>query len=112
MKFTHFFIDHLSFAPVLSIFIAVFGLAAMFGLPIAQYPNIVPTTISVTTRFPGASAERGAKTVATPREQAINGVENIDYISSQSTGNGALDITIIFKVGTDPNTALLLTQNR
>lgn len=112
MKFTHFFIDRPRFATVLSVFIAAFGLAAMFGLPIAQYPNIVPTTISVTTRFPGASAETVAKTVATPLEQAINGVENIDYISSQSTGNGALDITIIFKVGTDANTALLLTQNR
>src|SRR5882757_167368 len=90
MKFTHFFINHPRFATVLSVFIAAFGSAAMFTLPIAQYPNIVPTTISITTRFPGASAETVAKTVATPLEQAINGVENIDYISSQSTGNGAL----------------------
>ena len=112
MKFTHFFIEHPRFATVLSVFIAVFGLATMFALPIAQYPNIVPTTISVTAKFPGASAETVAKTVATPLEQAINGVENIDYISSQSTGNGVLDLTVIFKVGTDANTALLLTQNR
>ncbi len=112
MKFTHFFIDHPRFATVLSLFIAVVGLAAMFELPIAQYPNIVPPTIEITTVFPGASAETVAKTVATPLEQAINGVENMDYISSQSTGNGRLTITVIFKIGSDPNLDLMLTRNR
>ncbi len=112
MRIAHFFIDHPRFAAVINIFIVVFGLAAMVILPIAQYPNIVPPTIQVITTYPGASAETVARTVATPLEQAINGVEGMDYISSQSTGNGQLVITTIFKIGTDPNADLLLTQNR
>jgi multidrug efflux pump subunit AcrB len=104
MRIAHFFIDHPRFAAVINIFIVVFGLAAMVILPIAQYPNIVPPTIQVITTYPGASAETVARTVATPLEQAINGVEGMDYISSQSTGNGQLVITTIFKIGTDPNT--------
>src|ERR1700722_14865215 len=112
MKLTHFFIDHPRFAAVINIFFTLFGLAAMVALPIAQYPNIVPPTIQITTAYPGASADTVARTVATPLEQAINGVENMDYIASQSTGDGKLTKTIIFKVGTDPNKALLLTRNR
>lgn len=112
MKLAHFFIDHPRFATVINIFIVVIGLACMTRLSIAQYPNIVPTTIQVTTAFPGASAETIARTVAIPLEQAINGVEKMDYITSQSTGDGRLTITVIFKVGTDPNTALMLTRNR
>jgi len=112
VKLAHFFIDHPRFATVINIFVVVFGLATMSFLPVAQYPNIVPTTIQITTSYPGASAQTIARTVATPLEQAINGVENMDYISSQSTGNGQLTITVIFKVGTDPNTSLLLTQSR
>ncbi|MEK4035454.1 efflux RND transporter permease subunit [Methylocystis sp. IM2] len=112
MKLSHFFIDHPRFAIVVNIFIVAFGLLTMASLPIAQYPNIVPPTIQITTRYPGASAETIARTVATPLEQAVNGVENMDYISSQSTGNGSLSITVIFKVGTDANTALMLTRNR
>jgi len=109
---SHFFIDHPRFAAVLNIFIALAGLATMVFLPIAQYPNIVPPTIDITTQFPGASADTVARTVATPIEQAVNGVENMDYITSQSTGDGRLTTTVIFKVGTDPNTALMLTRNR
>ncbi|MDB5977291.1 MAG: multidrug efflux transporter permease subunit [Nevskia sp.] len=112
MKLSHFFIDHPRFAAVINIFLAVFGLATMLSLPVAQYPNIVPPTIQITTAYPGASAETIARTVATPLEQAVNGVENMDYITSQSTGNGLITITVIFKVGTDPNTALMLTQSR
>lgn len=112
MKLAHFFIDHPRFAAVLNIFLVLFGLAAMTTLPVAQYPDIVPPTIQITTTYPGASGETIARTVATPLEQAINGVENMSYISSQSTGNGLLTITVIFKIGTDPNTALLLTRNR
>ncbi|HEV3426305.1 MAG TPA: multidrug efflux RND transporter permease subunit [Paraburkholderia sp.] len=112
MKLTHFFIEHPRFAAVLNIFAVLIGLVTMFKLPVAQYPNIVPTTIQITTSYPGASADTIARTVATPLEQAINGVENMDYISSQSTGNGQLKITVIFKVGTDPNVALMLTRNR
>lgn len=112
MRLSHFFIEHPRFAVVINIFIVIFGLAAAFYLPVAQYPDIVPPTIQVATRYPGASADVVARTVATPLEQAINGVEGMDYISSQSTGNGQLTITVIFKIGTDPNTALLLTQGR
>jgi hydrophobe/amphiphile efflux-1 (HAE1) family protein len=112
MKLAHFFIDHPRFAAVLSMFIALAGLATMVLLPIAQYPNIVPPTIDITTIFPGASAETVARTVATPIEQAVNGVEDMDYITSQSTGDGRLTTTVIFKVGTNPNTDLMLTRNR
>src|SRR6202048_4053296 len=112
MKLSHFFIDHPRFAAVVSIFIMVFGLAAASFLPIAQYPNIVPPTVQITASSPGASAEVVARTVATPLEQAINGVENMDYISSQSTGNGLINITVTFKIGTDMNIAQMLTQNR
>src|SRR6201996_3818075 len=112
MKFAHFFIDHPRFATVINVFLVLFGLAASSFLPIAQYPNIVPPTIQITTSYPGASADTVARTVATPLEQAVNGVESMDYISSQSTGDGRLTITVIFKVGTDPNTALMLTRNR
>jgi hydrophobe/amphiphile efflux-1 (HAE1) family protein len=112
MKFAHFFIDHPRFATVINVFLVLFGLAASTFLPVAQYPAIVPPTIQVTTSYPGASADTVARTVATPLEQAVNGVEGMDYITSQSTGNGLLTITVIFKIGTDPNTALLLTQSR
>src|ERR1700684_1095456 len=112
MELSHFFIDHPRFAAVISIFIMVFGFAAAAFLPVAQYPNIVPPTVQVTTTYLGASADVVARTVATPLEQAINGVEGMDYISSQSTGNGQLAITVIFKIGTDPNVDLNLTQNR
>ena len=112
MKLTHFFIEHPRFAIVVNIFITLFGLAAMVTLPIAQYPNIVPPTIDITTSYPGASAETIARTVATPIEQAVNGVESMDYITSQSTGDGRLTTTVIFKVGSDPNTDLMLTRNR
>src|ERR1700727_826250 len=112
MKLSHFFIDHPRFAAVISIFIMVFGLAAAAFLPVAQYPNIVPPTVQVTTTYLGASADVVARTVATPLEQAINGVEGMDYITSQSTGNGQLTITVIFKIGADINTALMLTHNR
>jgi multidrug efflux pump subunit AcrB len=112
MRFTHFFIDHPRFAIVLSVFLTAFGLAALSTLPVAQYPKIVPPTVQVTTRYPGASAETIARTVATPLEQQINGVENMLYLSSQSTGDGNLTITVTFRIGTDLNVAQMLTQNR
>jgi hydrophobe/amphiphile efflux-1 (HAE1) family protein len=112
VKLSHFFIDHPRFAAVINIFIMVFGFAAAALLPVAQYPNIVPPTVQITASYPGAAADTVARTVATPLEQAINGVESMDYISSESTGNGQLSITVIFKIGTDINTALMLTHNR
>jgi hydrophobe/amphiphile efflux-1 (HAE1) family protein len=112
MRFTHAFIDRPVLATVVSIFIALIGLGALFVLPVAQYPEIVPPTVQVTTSYPGASAEVIAQTVATPLEQEINGVENMLYMSSQSTGDGALTITVTFAIGTDLNVAQMLTQNR
>jgi hydrophobe/amphiphile efflux-1 (HAE1) family protein len=112
MRFTHAFIDRPVLATVVSIFIALIGAGALFALPVAQYPEIVPPTVQVTTQYPGASAEVVAQTVATPLEQEINGVENMIYMSSQSTGDGKLTITVTFAIGTDLNVAQMLTQNR
>ncbi len=112
MKLTHFFIERPRFAIVINAFITLFGLAAMVSLPVAQYPDIVPPTIQITTAYPGASADTIARTVATPLEQAINGVESMDYITSQSTGDGNINITVTFKIGSDVNLALMLTNNR
>src|ERR1700761_7329306 len=112
MRLTHFFIDRPRFATVLSIFVTLLGLGALAILPVAQYPEIVPPTVQVTASYPGASAETVARTVATPLEQQINGVENMLYINSQSTGDGNLTITVTFRIGTDLNVAQMLTQNR
>jgi hydrophobe/amphiphile efflux-1 (HAE1) family protein len=112
MRIAHFFIDRPRFAVVVSCFVTLIGLGALFVLPVAQYPEIVPPTVQVTTSYPGASAETISKTVATPLEQQINGVENMIYMSSQSTGDGKLTITVTFRIGTDLNLAQNLTQNR
>ena len=112
MRFTHLFINRPILATVVSVFITLIGLGAMFVLPVARYPEIVPPTVQVTTVYPGASAEVVAQTVATPLEQQINGVENMLYMSSQSTGDGKLTITVTFSIGTDLNVAQMLTQNR
>src|ERR1700753_3958501 len=112
MKLSHFFIEHPRFAAVISIFLTLFGAAAAFLLPVAQYPDIVPPNIQITTVYPGASADVVARTVATPLEQAINGVENMDYITSQSTGNGALAISVVFKIGSEATIDRVLPQNR
>jgi hydrophobe/amphiphile efflux-1 (HAE1) family protein len=112
MRLTHFFIDRPRFAVVLSTFVTLLGLGALVVLPVAQYPEVVPPTVQVTTSYPGASAQTVARTVATPLEQQINGVENMIYMSSQSTGDGNLTITVTFRIGTDLNVAQMLTQNR
>ena len=112
MRIAHFFIDRPRFATVVSAFLTLIGLGAMFVLPVAQYPEIVPPTVQVTTSYPGASAETIARTVATPLEQQINGVENMIYMGSQSTGDGKLTVTVTFRIGTDLNVAQMLTQNR
>jgi hydrophobe/amphiphile efflux-1 (HAE1) family protein/NodT family efflux transporter outer membrane factor (OMF) lipoprotein len=112
MRLTHFFIERPRFATVLSAFVTLLGLGALAILPVAQYPEIVPPTVQITTVYPGASADTVARTVATPLEQQINGVENMLYMGSQSTGDGKLTITVTFRIGTDLNVAQMLTQNR
>ncbi len=112
MKLPHFFIDRPIFATVLSLLIVLLGMLSYYDLPVAQYPDVVPPTVVVTTNYPGASAEVVAKTVATPLEQEINGVENMLYMDSQSTSDGSLTLTITFKLGTDLDQAQVLVQNR
>ena len=112
MRFTHSFIDRPILATVVSVFLTLMGLGALVILPVSQYPEIVPPTVQVTTSYPGASADVVAQTVATPLEQEINGVEDMLYLSSQSTGDGKLTITVTFRIGTDLNVAQMLTQNR
>src|ERR1700742_2055321 len=112
MQLSRTFIERPIFTTVLSVFVTLAGLGALAILPVAQYPEIVPPTVQVAASYPGASAETVARTVATPLEQQINGVENMLYMSSQSTGDGNLTITVTFRIGTDLNVAQMLTQNR
>ena len=112
MRFSHFFIERPIFASVLAIVVTLTGVIAFFGLPVAQYPEIVPPTIQVSATYPGASAETIASTVATPLEQEINGVEGMLYMLSQATSDGRLTLTITFNLGTDLDKAQVLVQNR
>ena len=112
MRISHFFIERPVFAAVVAILITLVGAIAFPNLPIAQYPDITPPTVTVSANYPGASAETLADAVATPIEQQINGVEDMLYMSSQSTGDGHLQITVTFKLGADPNKAQVLVENR
>ncbi|MCE9553954.1 MAG: efflux RND transporter permease subunit [Planctomycetes bacterium] len=110
--FSRFFIDRPIFASVLSIIITLTGGVALFSLPIAQYPPIVPPTIQVMCNYPGASAQVVAESVAAPIEQCVNGVEEMLYMSSNSTNDGSYTLQVTFKPGVDLNFAQVLVQNK
>jgi multidrug efflux pump subunit AcrB len=107
-----FFIDRPIFAWVISIVIVGAGLVALQVLPIAQYPEIAPPTVTVACQYPGASAIVVADTIAAPIEQQVNGVENMLYMSSQSSNDGSYALDVTFELGTDINMAQVLVQNR
>ena len=109
---SHFFIDRPIFAAVLSIVIVLAGGVAISSLPLAQYPDITPPTVQVLCSYPGANAQVVADTVAAPIEQQVNGVEDMLYMSSQCTNDGAYTLTVTFRLGTDLQLALVQVQNR
>lgn len=112
MNISRFFIDRPVFAGVLSFIIFLGGLIAMTILPISEYPDVVPPQVVVRANYPGANPKVIAETVATPLEESINGVEDMLYMSSQATTDGLMTLTVTFKLGTDPDQAQQLVQNR
>ncbi len=112
MNISRFFVDRPVFAAVLSVLIVVAGLLGMRALPISEYPEVVPPSVVVRATYPGANPAVIAETVATPLEEQINGVEDMLYMGSQATSDGVLTLTVTFKLGTDPDKAQQLVQNR
>lgn len=112
MTFSRYFVDRPIIAIVLSLLMLFAGVLAFFRLPLSEYPAVTPPTVQITASYPGASPEVIAETVAAPLEQAINGVENMLYMSSQSATDGRMTIAISFKQGTDPDEAEIQVQNR
>jgi hydrophobe/amphiphile efflux-1 (HAE1) family protein len=112
MRLARFFIDRPVFAAVISIALVLVGAIAALRLPVAEYPDIAPPTVQITATYPGASAETIAQTVAGPIEQEVNGVDGMLYLSSQSTGDGRLAISVVFRQGVDVDQAQVLVQNR
>ncbi|MET0709075.1 MAG: efflux RND transporter permease subunit, partial [Tardiphaga sp.] len=112
MNFSKFFIDRPIFAGVLSTVIFLAGLLSMPVLPISEYPEVAPPTVVVRATYPGANPKVIAETVATPIEEQINGVEGMLYMSSQATADGVMTLNVTFRLGTDPDKAQQLVQNR
>ena len=107
-----FFIDRPVFSGVISVVIVLLCMISMFSLPVEQYPDIAPPTINVFATYPGANAETVQKAVITPLEEAINGVEDMTYMTSSATNSGSVSITVYYKQGTDPDMAAVNVQNR
>ena len=107
-----FFIERPVLANVIAILMVVIGAVSLLALPVAQYPNVVPPTVQVTTRYPGASARTVVDTVALPIEQQVNGVEDMLYMQSYAAADGSYSLTVTFAIGTDLNAAQVLVQNR
>ncbi|MDQ5887560.1 MAG: multidrug efflux pump, partial [Pseudomonadota bacterium] len=107
-----FFVKRPIFAAVISIIIVLAGIVASRVLPISQYPEIAPPTVTITAAYPGASAETLAKTVAAPIEEQLNGIEGLIYFNSSSSADGTLSITATFEVGTDIDIATVNVNNR
>ncbi len=112
MNLSKFFIDRPIFAGVLSLLMLIAGLVALRGLPISEYPEVAPPTIVVRAQYPGANPKVIAETVATPLEESINGVEGMLYMNSQATTDGVMTLAVTFKLGTDPDKAQQMVQNR
>src|SRR6201997_2894431 len=112
MNISRFFIDRPIFAGVLSVLILLAGVIAVFQLPISEYPEVVPPSVVVHAQYPGANPKVIAEAVASPLEEQINGVENMLYMQSQANSDGNLTLTVTFKLGTDPDKATQLVQNR
>lgn len=112
MNLSRFFIDRPIFAGVISVVIFLAGLVSLTQLPISEYPEVVPPTVVVKAQFPGANPKVIAETVASPLEEQINGTENMLYMFSQASSDGLLTLTVTFKLGTDPDLATQLVQNR
>src|SRR5436309_12016553 len=110
--FSRFFIDRPIFATVISVVITLAGFVAVWTLPVAQYPEVTPPTVTVTALYPGANARTVQDTVAAPIEAQVSGVEGMMYMSSQCTNDGAYKLTVTFKLGMDSDMAQVLVQNR
>src|SRR5947209_5568958 len=109
---SRFFVDRPIFANVIAFVTVIFGVVALWRLPVEQYPEITPPTVQVSTTYPGADARVVSETVAAPLEQAVNGVENMLYMSSTSSVDGSYALTVTFEIGTDLDIAQVQVQNR
>src|SRR5215467_5420684 len=107
-----YFIEHPVLANVLAIVLMLIGAVSLFRLPVSQYPNVVPPTVAVTARYPGASAQTVIDTIALPIEQQVNGVDRMLYMESTSASDGTYSLIVTFAIGTDPNIDQVLVQNR
>src|SRR5215472_17500565 len=107
-----YFIEHPVLANVLAIVLVLLGAVSLFRLPVSEYPNVVPPTVSVTASYPGASAQTVIDTVALPIEEQVNGVDRMLYMESTSASDGTYNLTVTFAIGTDPDIDQVLVQNR